>query len=114
MWLVAIGVVGAMIGFLDLMAIPTGTRAFRTGLVHMSLNLVVTLAYVGNFFWRHTTYGNPGPVAVGPLVLSVLSLGALAVRLSRREARLPLRRARRRGTHAGRGLPDHALTPTAF
>jgi hypothetical protein len=25
----------AMIGALDLLAIPTGTRAFRTGLVHM-------------------------------------------------------------------------------
>ncbi|WP_245617339.1 DUF2231 domain-containing protein [Amycolatopsis taiwanensis] len=82
MWLIAIGVVGAllaaMIGFLDLMAIPTGTRAFRTGLVHMSLNLVVTVAYVGNFFWRHAGYDHPGPVAIGPLVLSVLSLAALA------------------------------------
>lgn len=81
-WLVAIGVVGAllaaMIGFLDLMAIPTGTRAFRTGLLHMSLNLLVTGAYVGNFFWRQAGYDQPGPVAIGPLVLSVLSLAALA------------------------------------
>src|SRR5690348_14830735 len=42
-WLVAIGVLGAvaaaLVGFLDLLAIPTGTPAFRTGLVHMSLNL---------------------------------------------------------------------------
>ncbi|HJP75562.1 MAG TPA: DUF2231 domain-containing protein [Pseudonocardiaceae bacterium] len=82
-WLVAIGVVGAlaaaMIGFLDLMAIPTGTRAFRTGLVHMSLNLLVTGAYVGNFFWRQAGYDHSGPVAIGPLVLSVLSLAALAL-----------------------------------
>lgn len=81
-WLIAIGVVGAllaaMIGFLDLLAIPTGTRAFRTGLVHMSLNLLVTVAYVGNFFWRQAGYGHPDPVAVGPLALSVLSLVALA------------------------------------
>src|SRR5437762_11978086 len=38
-WLIAIGVVGAlaaaMLGFLDLFAIPTGTRVFRIGLVHM-------------------------------------------------------------------------------
>jgi uncharacterized membrane protein len=82
-WLIAIGVIGAvlaaMIGFLDLMAIPTGTPAFRTGLVHMSLNLAVTGAYVGNFFWRQSTYGEPEPVGVGPLVLSVVALGALAV-----------------------------------
>ena len=81
-WLIAIGVVGAllaaMVGFLDLLAIPSGTRAFRTGLVHMSLNLLVTVAYVGNFFWRHATYDQTGPVAIGPLVLSVLSLAALA------------------------------------
>jgi uncharacterized membrane protein len=82
-WLIAIGVLGAllaaMVGFLDLLAIPTGTRAFRTGLVHMSLNLVVTAAYAGNFFWRHAGYGHPGPVGVGPLVLSAASLAVLGV-----------------------------------
>src|SRR3954449_393035 len=53
MWLIAVGVIGAlaaaMIGFLDLLAIPAGTRAFRVGLIHMTLNLLVTAAYVGNF-----------------------------------------------------------------
>lgn len=82
-WLIAIGVVGALaaatVGFLDLLAIPTGTPAFRTGLVHMSLNLAVTGAYAGNFLWRQGGYGGPEPVAVGPIVLSALSLGALAV-----------------------------------
>lgn len=82
-WLIAIGVIGAllaaMIGFLDLLAIPTGTRAFRTGLIHMSLNLIVTGAYIGNFFWRHVVYGHSGPVAIGPLVLSAVSLAVLAV-----------------------------------
>ncbi|HEX5118623.1 MAG TPA: DUF2231 domain-containing protein [Pseudonocardiaceae bacterium] len=82
-WLIAIGVVGAlgaaMIGFLDLMGIPTGTRAFRVGLIHMTLNLLVTAAYVGNFFWRQADYGQPVGVAVGPLVLSVVSLAALGV-----------------------------------
>ena len=82
-WLIAIGALGAlaaaMVGFLDLFAIPTGTPSFRTGLLHMSLNLTVTAAYVGNFFWRHAGYGHPGPVAIGPLVLSALSLVALAV-----------------------------------
>src|ERR1041384_5491398 len=44
-WLIAIGVVGAvlaaLVGCLDLLAIPAGTPAFRTGLVHMGLNLAV-------------------------------------------------------------------------
>src|SRR5690606_25906483 len=57
-WLIAIGLVGAvaaaMIGFLDLIAIPSGTRAFRVAMVHMALNLVVTVAYIANFAWRHS------------------------------------------------------------
>jgi uncharacterized membrane protein len=81
-WLIAIGVVGAVlaaaVGFLDLFAIPTGTRAFRTGLVHMSLNLAVVAGYVGNFLWRQATEG-VGADAWGPLVLSVVCLAVLAV-----------------------------------
>jgi len=81
-WLIALGVVGAvgaaMIGFLDLLTIPTGTRAFRIALMHMALNLAVTVAYVGNFLWRRAADNQPGAVAVGPLVLSVISLLALA------------------------------------
>lgn len=82
-WLIALGVLGAvaaaMVGFLDLLAIPTGTRAFRTGLVHMGLNLAVTVAYAGNFLWRRAAENQPGPVPVGPLALSVVSLLVLAV-----------------------------------
>ena len=82
-WLIAIGVAGAAaaatIGFLDLIAIPSGTPAFRTGLTHMTLNLIVTAAYVVNFIWRHGEYGRPTAVGLGALVLSVLSLAVLAV-----------------------------------
>jgi uncharacterized membrane protein len=82
-WLIAIGVLGAvvaaLVGFLDLFAIPTGTAAFRTGLVHMSLNLSVTAAYAGNFAWRHGDYLRGRPVGGGQLALSVISLAALAV-----------------------------------
>ncbi|HKS49812.1 MAG TPA: DUF2231 domain-containing protein [Amycolatopsis sp.] len=83
LWLIAIGVVGALaaatIGFLDLIAIPAGTVAFRTGLVHMGLNLAVTAAYAGNFFWRRAGYGGPAPVGLGPLVLSAVSIAVLGV-----------------------------------
>jgi uncharacterized membrane protein len=81
-WLIGIGILGALaagvFGFLDLLAIPTGTRAFRTGLTHMSLNLAVTVGYASNFLWRHGSYAAQGRVAVGPLVLSAASLAVLA------------------------------------
>jgi uncharacterized membrane protein len=82
LWLIAIGVLGAlaaaMIGFLDLFAIPTGTPAFRTGLWHMGLNLTITVGYVVGFLWRRTD-SLDGPVALGPLVLSAVCLALLGV-----------------------------------
>jgi uncharacterized membrane protein len=82
-WLIAVGVIGALlaalVGFLDLFAIPTGTRAFRTGLIHMTLNLAVTGAYVANFFWRHGSYTEGHSVSAGRLALSAVSLAALGV-----------------------------------
>jgi uncharacterized membrane protein len=72
-WLIALGVLGAVaaaaVGFLDLFAIPPGTPAFRTGLLHMSLNLAVTTAYVVNFLWRDEA----GAVPTGQIVLSAAS-----------------------------------------
>jgi uncharacterized membrane protein len=82
-WLIGIGVIGAfaaaLVGFLDLVAIPSGTPAFRTGLWHMTLNLAITTAYVVNFVWRRGTYASGDAVAVGPLVLSIASFAALGV-----------------------------------
>jgi uncharacterized membrane protein len=81
-WLIAVGVIGALAaacaGFLDLFAIPTGTRAFRTALVHMTLNLVVTAGYAAGFAWRYGGYHRPGPVAAGQIALSAVSLAVLA------------------------------------
>jgi uncharacterized membrane protein len=81
-WLIAIGVLGALaaaaVGFLDLFAIPTGTPAFRMGLVHMALNLAVTTAYIIGFAIRAGQGGNAA-VAWGPLLLSLASLCALGV-----------------------------------
>jgi uncharacterized membrane protein len=80
-WLIAIGIIGAviaaLIGFLDLLLIPPGTEVSRTVLLHLSLALTVTAAYIGNLVWRHAEHGRPGAVAVGPLMLSVLSLAVL-------------------------------------
>jgi uncharacterized membrane protein len=80
-WLIGLGVLGALAaaaaGFLDLLAIPRGTRVFRTALVHMSINLAVTVAYAGNFLLRADD--PTGPVPAGALALSAVSLAALMV-----------------------------------
>ncbi|GHE92126.1 hypothetical protein GCM10017786_25960 [Amycolatopsis deserti] len=80
-WLIAIGVVGAVLaaatGALDLLAVPRGTRAFRTGLTHMTLNLTVTGAFVAGFFWRQGELD--ARVGIGPLVLSAAALATLGV-----------------------------------
>lgn len=82
-WLIAIGVIGALTaawtGFLDLLAIPASTTAYRTALVHMTLNLTVTGAYAAGFVWRYASYHRPGPVAAAQIALSAASLATLAV-----------------------------------
>ncbi|MFB7714078.1 DUF2231 domain-containing protein [Streptomyces sp. NPDC056105] len=83
MWLIALGVIGALaaalVGFLDLFAIPPGTRAFRIGLIHMTLNLLVTAAYSANFLWRHAAHRPDAAVGGGMLALNAVSLMALGV-----------------------------------
>jgi len=82
-WLIGLGVLGALgaatVGFLDFLALPRRTPAFRVGLLHMSLNLAVTAAYAANFAWRMGAYGQAKPVGFPMLVLSVLSVAVLAV-----------------------------------
>jgi len=81
LWLIGLGVAGALAaaatGFLDLLAVPPGTRAFRTALVHMSLNLAVTAAYAAGFGWRMGDV--TGPVSPPRIALSAAALAALAV-----------------------------------
>ena len=82
-WLVGIGVVGALaaaiFGFLDLLAIPTGTRAFRTALLHMALNLGVVALFAVGFALRRSRLDEPEGTPVGLLVLSVVALAVLGV-----------------------------------
>jgi uncharacterized membrane protein len=82
-WLIGLGLLGAAaaapVGFLDLFAIPTGTRAFRTGLLHMSLNLIVVALYIGAFLLRRGRLEQPGGVQTGLIVLSAVALGLLTV-----------------------------------
>jgi uncharacterized membrane protein len=90
-WLIGLGVLGALlaagVGFLDLFAIPTGTRAFRIALVHMGINLAVTAAYVVGFVVRGAHPVTPVPA--GPLALSAVALAALAVAVAIVPAAVP-------------------------
>jgi uncharacterized membrane protein len=80
-WLIGIGVLGALaaasVGFLDFLTIPTGTAARRTAVMHMVLNLGVTVAFAASFAWRLGS--DRSATGGGPLVLSVVGLAALSV-----------------------------------
>jgi uncharacterized membrane protein len=81
-WLIALGVLGAVVaalaGFLDLVAIPGGTRAFRIAIAHMSVNLVVTALFGVGFALRAGSTDQE-QVGWGPLALSAVALAGLAV-----------------------------------
>lgn len=81
-WLIAIGVVGAVVaagfGLLDLLAIPRGTKAFSTGVTHLALNDAVILLYVINFFIRRGDL-DEGSVDALPLIVSIVALVLLSV-----------------------------------
>ncbi|HEX6443501.1 MAG TPA: DUF2231 domain-containing protein [Streptosporangiales bacterium] len=82
-WLVAIGIIGALaaacVGFLDLFAIPSGTRALRVALTHMSLNLGVVVGYGVDLWWRVSSPVTGGGVPLGRLILAAACLGTLTV-----------------------------------
>jgi uncharacterized membrane protein len=82
-WLIAIGVLGALAaavaGFLDLVAIPADSRAFRIACIHMSINLLLTFGYAGNFAWRYKTDVPGAPVGLAMIALSAVSIAALGV-----------------------------------
>lgn len=83
LWLIAVGVLGAVvaasIGFLDFFSISPATPAYRTAMVHMTLNLIVTAAYVVGFVWRHSPIDDRSMVGIGQIVLSAISLGVLTI-----------------------------------
>jgi uncharacterized membrane protein len=105
LWLIGIGIVGALVaavlGLLDLSTIPRGTKAFRTGVTHMGLNLVAVAPVRGRLRDPVRTRHRVGADQ------RVRSLGGRhrhprRVGLARREAGLPLRRPGRRRTDPGR------------
>lgn len=82
-WLILIGViaagVAALFGLLDLLAIPRGSRAFKAGLTHAGLNVVILGLFLGNFAWRSGRYDEWVKVSVGQIVLSAAAIALLLV-----------------------------------
>ncbi|MFC5181137.1 DUF2231 domain-containing protein [Actinomadura harenae] len=80
LWLIAIGVfaalAAAMFGFLDLLVIAAGTRAFRIALLHMALNLAVTAGYGAGWAWRALS-DHYDQVEGGQILLSAVCLVVL-------------------------------------
>lgn len=81
-WLIGLGILGALlaavVGLLDLLAIPRGTKAFTTGLIHMGLNLTVVALFAVGFAVRREGLED-APVAAAPLLISIVALTLLGV-----------------------------------
>jgi uncharacterized membrane protein len=82
-WLIGLGIVGALVaavfGLLDLLPIARGTRAFRNGLIHLGLNLLVVALFAVNFAWRSGDHTELAKVEVGQIALSVVAIVLLAI-----------------------------------
>jgi uncharacterized membrane protein len=81
-WLIGVGLAGAVLaacfGLLDLLAIPQGTPAFRTGLVHMACNLTAVALYGVSLAVRVGSV-DEGDATVPGVALSVAALALVAV-----------------------------------
>lgn len=80
-WLIVVGLAGAVLaalfGLLDLMTIPSGTRAAGTALTHLALNTVVLVLFAVNAILRWSD--GRDEVTGTHLALTVIALLALGV-----------------------------------
>lgn len=81
-WLIGLGILGALaaaiFGLLDLLVIPRRTPAFRTGLTHMTINLVVVALFTTAFVIRMDR-ASELEVSSGLVALSAVALGLLGI-----------------------------------
>jgi uncharacterized membrane protein len=79
-WLIAAGVIGgllaALFGLIDWLAIPAGTRAKGIGLRHGGGNVVVVLLFAASWLLRLHAPRNPG---ILPFILSLVGVGLALV-----------------------------------
>ncbi len=70
------GLVAAVFGLIDWLAIPSGTRAKSVGLTHGLVNVLAVVLFIINWFLR---LPSPGTTGVGPIVLSFIGIGIALV-----------------------------------
>lgn len=74
-WMIAAGIIGgllaAVFGLVDWLAIRSGTRAKRIGLLHGGVNVLVVLLFIGSWLMRRSAPANPGSAA---LTLSFIAI----------------------------------------
>jgi uncharacterized membrane protein len=80
-WLIALGILGALaaaiFGLMDLLTIPRGTAAYKTGLTHMALNLAVVVIFLVNFLVRKSDgYESVKPLHLTLTIVALALLGA--------------------------------------
>lgn len=75
-WMIAAGVisglVAAVFGLIDWLAIPSGTRARAVGLLHGTTNVVMVVIFAVSWLLRSGAPGEPGVIAI---VLSFVGVG---------------------------------------
>ncbi len=79
-WLVAIGVVGALLaavfGLMDLSVLAPGTKARRLGLLHLAFNSAAVVLFVVSFVVRAA---QPGEVSVAGFVIALVGIAGVGV-----------------------------------
>jgi uncharacterized membrane protein len=79
-WMIIAGIVGGLVaavfGFIDYLAIPSGSRAQRVGRTHGLGNVVVVLLFVVSWWLRHETPEQPPTTA---FIFSFLGVAVAAV-----------------------------------
>lgn len=75
-WMIAAGVIGGLVaavfGLIDWLAIPSGSRAKWVGLWHGSVNVMVVALFSVSWLLRLDAPGEPG---IAPIVLSFVGVG---------------------------------------
>ena len=79
-WMIVGGIIGALaaapFGFIDWLAIPSGTRANRIGALHGITNVIVLLLFAGSWYARYTAGGiNSHVPTTAALVMSFVGFG---------------------------------------
>ena len=76
-WMIAAGIIGgllaAVFGLIDFLAIPSGTRAKRIGLLHGLINVGVMILFIASWLLRQSSPEVPSTAA---FALSFIGVGA--------------------------------------